>query len=189
MSEKAPLLLDVDGVINRLFVGVDEILDEGLVAHDATADDGQTYRLHVDPALGDWLSSLTSMFEFVWCTTWRNANEAISPILGLPQDLRQVPLPRHWTDVPLNLHRKTGPVRRWAAENGLRRLAWIDDEFIGDADADALLDDWSDAVMHSKWQRDFIETPPLEDVLLLRCKPSLGITPSHIDILHEWGAR
>jgi hypothetical protein len=67
--------------------------------------------------------------ELVWATTWmEEANEVISPRLGLPQ----LPVVQ-WPDADepeRGLHWKTVALTRWAAE---RPFIWLDDE-ITDAD-------------------------------------------------------
>jgi hypothetical protein len=192
MQNKIPLLMDVDGCINVLGAGAREILPpslggRGLEPHDAVAENGFPYRLHIDPACREWLRDLANEFELVWATTWRNANEVISPLLGLPTDLRQVWFPREWFDVPWDLCRKTPFVRRWAAENGVTELAWFDDE-ITDSDEFALERDWSRIAPVRGWHQHFTDTPPLQRALCLTLDGGVGLRPEGIDLIRQWGA-
>jgi hypothetical protein len=178
MAGRVPLLLDVDGVINVFGAGVPEILDRGLAACDATAHDGRTYRLHVAPETPGLIVELAESFEIVWCTTWRNANDVIAPLLGLPGDLRQVRFPTQWHDVAFGLCRKTPLVLDWAQEHGVRRLAWLDDE-ISEFDSDAVRNGLQSS-------RGSLTTKPLDDVLLVPCDPGIGLTRDHVDRLRAW---
>ncbi|MBA2953774.1 hypothetical protein GON03_05555 [Nocardioides sp. MAH-18] len=178
MTNRVPLLLDVDGVVNVFGAGVDELRDRGFAAYDATSHDGYTYRLHVAPETPGLIAELAESFEIVWCTTWRNANDVIAPLLGLPGDLRQVWFPSQWLDVPFGLCRKTPMVAEWAREHGIRRLAWLDDE-ISESDTDALSNGWQS-------NRGWLTIEPLDDVLLLQCDPGVGLTREHTDRLRVW---
>ena len=183
MANKPILLLDVDGVINAL-ADSRTILGRGLVAHDAIGPDGRTYRLHLEPETPRRLATLAEHFELAWCTTWgRSANGAIAPLVGLPTDLDTVWLPSEWIDIPLNFSRKTPFVRRWAAERGIKNLVWLDDEIEPVPDRDALTMDVSGLPATRIWQQALAGTPPLEDVLLIRTDPSIGLTGAHVNTL------
>jgi hypothetical protein len=177
------LLLDVDGVINVL--GDDELAPYRHVM--ATNHDNRTFTLRIGHECSEWLALLAERFEIVWATSWRNANEAISPLVGLPTDLRQVWFPRGWNDVPLDLCAKTPWVRRFATDNGITTLAWIDDS-AGHADADALVRDWSGVTATRPWQEVVTVTPPLDAAFVVTTDPSTGLTRTHVDTLLDWQA-
>lgn len=179
---RVPLLVDVDGVLNVIGAGVDGILDRGLVPHDAVAETGDSYRLLIDPSVGERLLSLTDIFELVWCTTWGNANEAISPLVGLPTNLRRVPIPGAWSHVTLstNWSAKVPFIRSWAADNGVDRLAWIDDD-TGPMDTRALCTAFDRELGHV-----MAGYPPLLDALALHIPPHRGLEQHHVDQLREW---
>lgn len=182
VPDRIPLLVDVDGVINVIGAGVDGILDRGLVPHDAMAETGVTYRLLIDPKVGELLLGLTDLYELVWCTTWKNANAVISPLLGLPTDLRRVPLPGSWEDVTPNegWSAKVPYIRRWAAGVGVERLAWIDDD-TEPQDTRALCESFA-----HKPSNPMVSDPPLSDVLALYIAPDRGLEWHHIQRLREW---
>lgn len=183
---KPVLAMDVDGCINRLYLSDEEVVSSGLRVHEATAQDGHSYRLHIDPRLGSWLAELSEVYELLWCTTWGSAaNTSISPLLGLPTDLRVIWLPSEWIDVPFSLCRKTAFVRRWGAENHVQRLAWFDDE-VTDADAEALTRDSSGVTPAHGWERAFVDTPPLSEALTIQCDPQTGLTHKQVTTLTEW---
>lgn len=183
-----PLLLDVDGVVNVLGAGAVDILHRGLDPHDAVGPDGRAYRLLIAPGTPTLLARLADRFELVWATTWRNANEVIAPLLGLPSDLGQVWFPSSWEDGSWSLCRKTPWVRRWAAERGVELLAWIDDE-IGPADVTGLCADLSDVPVTGGWRRVMAGTPPLGEVLVVNTEPTIGITEEHVARLLAWANR
>ncbi|MFC8224194.1 hypothetical protein [Streptomyces sp. NPDC057287] len=78
----------------------------------------------IDPGHGPRLRELPC--ELVWATTWMSdANDCISPWLGLPQlPLVDWPDPAP-EDEPEGLHWKTPGLVGWAAG---RPFAWVDDE-------------------------------------------------------------
>lgn len=129
-SVPRPLLfLDVDGPLIP-FGGTPEQYPEGYPTY-APAEAGANPLLaRVNPALGPRLLALPC--DLVWATTWESeANESLSPLLGLP-DLPVVTWPPEpsYEDVPRGLHWKTRPLLDWS---GGRPFAWLDDE-ITDAD-------------------------------------------------------
>ncbi|MFC0672995.1 hypothetical protein [Brachybacterium hainanense] len=178
---KPPLLLDVDGCLS---VFPHEEVHRITSPHEAVGPDGGTYVLNLRPELPAWLEELGEAFELVWCTTWSTANEAVGPLLGLPP-LDQVPFPPVWEDVPAMLCRKTEHVRRFAAERGHTVLAWVDDEVIRE-DARALERDWTGTAVVRRWQRAFVETPPLRSALAVTTMPDDGITRAHVEQLLAW---
>lgn len=182
MVARVPLLLDVDGVLNVSAATPGEARQRGLVEHRAVAETGTAYRLLIDPAVGKLLLSLTDIFELVWCTTWENANEAISPLLGLPLDLRRVPIPGSWGHVALHegWSAKVPYIRRWAHEHGIARLAWVDDD-TDPRDSRVLVTDFSRQHHHV-----LAHDPPLLDALALGVRPERGLQEQHIKQLREW---
>ncbi|RKN27285.1 HAD domain-containing protein [Micromonospora musae] len=77
----------------------------------------------LDPADGRRLSALGC--QLVWATTWMaEANEVISPLLGLP-DLPVVEWPDGDEEPERGVHWKTRHLVRWAAG---RPFVWLDDE-------------------------------------------------------------
>ncbi len=180
MTARIPLLVDVDGVVNVLGPGSGQIRKRGLVRHNATAETGVTYRLFVDPRVGRRLLGLADVFELVWCTTWSNANEAISPLVGLPTDLRQVPTPGSWHGV--EIHTGWAPkvpyIRRWAAEHGVTRLAWVDDD-ASERDSTVLTTAYPAG-------HPLACNPPLQDALAFHVPPRTGLLPEHFDALRVW---
>lgn len=77
----------------------------------------------IDPTDGQRLSALNC--QLVWATTWMaDANEVISPLLGLPS-LPVVEWPDDDEDPAHGLHWKTAYLTQWAAG---RPFVWLDDE-------------------------------------------------------------
>ena len=188
-EDRPVLLLDVDGVIN-VYQGRDDVFPPfAIEVYSAVSHLGSVFTLWLRPELREWFASLSERFTIVWATDWLNANEAISPLLGLPGDLDAVPFPEQWLDVPFWFCRKTPHVRRWASTVGVRRFAWIDDT-LTEADAETLAWDtdpkW--ATSSRAWQLEIAETSPVrpEDVLLLPTDPSVGITADDVDRLLDF---
>lgn len=150
---------------------------------------GTAFTLWLRPELREWFAALSERFQIVWATDWQNANQAISPLLGLPGDLEAVPFPEQWLDVPFWFCRKTPHVRRWASTVGVRRFAWIDDT-LTEADAETLAweDDPSWATSPRAWRQEMAGTSPVhtEDVLLLATDPGVGITEQDVERLLEF---
>ncbi|MFI0367445.1 HAD domain-containing protein [Actinomadura sp. 1N219] len=120
----------------------------------------------INPEHGPRLMALHC--ELVWATSWmEDANECVSPRLGLPQ-LAIVT----WPDAPETeqqderdgLHWKTRTLVAWAAG---RSFAWIDDE-ITDKD-------------HS-----WVSAHHPGSALLHRVSPSRGLTLADYRVLDEW---
>ena len=100
----------------------------------------------------------------IWATTWgADANEIISPRLGLPQ-LTVVEWPDE-DEQPLGgVHWKTKPLARLAAGHA---FVWLDDE-ITDAD--------------QRW----VAAHHPERALLRRIDPAVGLTAADFTALHDW---
>jgi len=83
-TTKPLVLLDVDGVINDL-----ASLENSARSIGTEIVKAGEYTVHIPPYMGELIRHLNDVTEIVWCTTWRNrANEFISPILGIPNDLK-----------------------------------------------------------------------------------------------------
>lgn len=189
-QHRVPLLLDVDGVIN-VYTGPPVTPCFEVERHFATDHHGHTYELWIRPDTPSWIGELAERFEIVWCTTWRNANQAIAPLLRLPPAQRQVWFPAQWTDVPFWFCRKTPFVRRWAADQGIQRLAWIDDE-ITELDAEALAEPWLPGRKPAKrWEHHIAGSPaiPAQDQLLITTDPTVGLSRHLVDKLLGWHER
>jgi hypothetical protein len=125
---RPPLLfLDVDGPLIPFGATAEQLPDGYPTYESATVPQISTVHpllARINPALGPRLLALPC--ELVWATTWEyDANEWISPLLGLPElpvvcwpDLSDEPLPR-------GLHWKTRTLVGWSAG---RAFAWVDDE-------------------------------------------------------------
>lgn len=128
MTRKPLLFMDVDGPLSpfRAPWFPERAGEHGYQVHRFTVRDGEVYQVALDPRHGRVLGELAGAYELVWATTWgEEANRFIAPLLGLPTDLRVVPLPPH---APVSLHRrywKADHVVRWSAG---RSFAWFDDE-------------------------------------------------------------
>lgn len=120
----------------------------------------------LDPGLGPRLAALGC--ELVWATTWMHeANDVVSPRLGLPQ-LRVVvwpdPADEDERDARAGLHWKTRTLVDWAAG---RAFAWVDDEITG---AD----------------RNWVSAHHGERALLHRVDPGRGLTDADFRLLDGW---
>ncbi|MGC3995177.1 MAG: HAD domain-containing protein [Propionicimonas sp.] len=182
------LLLDVDGVINS-YPGPGNGARSGVEVYRPRDEDGVEWTVWVEPEVRGWLAELADTFGIVWCTTWRNANEAISPLVGLPTDLPQILLPVRGRGEPFWFCWKTPQVRRWAAGTRVTRFAWIDDE-VSDADVDALSEPWLAGRLPGKrWEWTIQHTPAIrrDDLMLVRTRPQVGMTERQVGDLLEWG--
>lgn len=153
-------LLDVDGVINCL---------------DHTSSDWPTYTqivargytIHYAPALVAQIAELhhSGKVEVWWLTTWRNhANIHLAEAFGLPQLQVANTNPEYsvrdrWWKLPV--------AQRVVRQTG-RRIIWTDDDL--QIDPEAL--QW---VAYRKGQ-----------VLGISPNPDHGLTPAHLQRIHDW---
>ncbi|WP_184886934.1 HAD domain-containing protein [Sphaerisporangium siamense] len=117
----------------------------------------------IDPRHGSQLSGLPC--DLVWATTWMaEANEVISPLLGLPE----LPVV-DWADAEDEgpLHWKTRGLVDWAAG---RPFIWVDDEI---AEAD----------------RAWVAAHHGRQALLHRVDPRRGLTHTDFAIIADWLAQ
>jgi Swiss Army Knife RNA repair-like protein len=128
---------------------------------DLLAEYGNPLLDRLDPEDGRRLLSLGC--RLVWATTWMGeANEVISPLLGLPK----LPVVE-WPDdeEPLGtLHWKTPFLTRWAAG---RSFVWLDDEL---TDAD----------------RRWVKANHPGRGLLHRVDPNTGLTEKDFSAIRQW---
>ncbi|MBO3747577.1 hypothetical protein J5X84_15985 [Streptosporangiaceae bacterium NEAU-GS5] len=152
-SRRPVLFLDVDGPLipfgapqirsgMRLPEGTNPLLDR------------------IDTRVGGWLSALPC--DLVWATSWMDdANEVISPILGLPE-LPVVEWPD--TDEEGPLHWKTRALVDWAAG---RSFVWVDDEI-------------------TEHDRAWVSASHRGNALLHRVDPTLGLGSSDFTTIAAW---
>jgi hypothetical protein len=145
-SPKPYLLLDIDGVLSPFGAGP----PPGF-----TRQTFGEYEVVWSVQHREWLSQLASFFELVWATTWEHsANEAMSPVLGLPA-LPVIEFERGTGDTW-----KLPSVRQFVAG---RPTAWIDDDLYLDA---------------FTWARD-----RAEPTLLVRTSSSVGMVQHQFEEL------
>jgi hypothetical protein len=102
--------------------------------------------------------------QLVWATTWTaDANEVISPRLGLPE-LPVVTWPDSDDAAPSGLHWKTMILIQWAAG---RPFVWLDDE-ITEAD------------------RRWVAAQHPGRALLHRVDPYVGLTDADFSVIRRW---
>lgn len=162
------LFLDVDGPLIP-FGATPTQLPHGYPTYETghgrrlPAADANPLITRINPAYGPRLLALPC--TLVWATTWMSdANDCIAPWLGLPR-LPVVDWPDTEDDDPAaGLHRKTRPLRDWAAG---RPYVWIDDE-ITDRD------------------RAWTETHHPGPALLHRVDPRSGVTDEDFDVVERW---
>lgn len=145
------LILDVDGVLSPTGRSVPPGFER--VAPD-------TYDVVISRQHGQWLLSLTSLFEPVWGITWGDAaNDVFGSVLRLPP----------WPVIPLqDLPR--GGTRKLTAVSafvGDRAAAWVYDELYDDARA------WADS-----------RPAP---TLLVATRGSVGLTQDDVERLRAFG--
>lgn len=120
---KPYLFLDVDGVINPDFSNGSFRKREALgwkKTHITTPDDGKTWRVFYDPAMGARILKVAREFdaELAWATTWKdNANTFIAPLIGLPK----LPVAPTYADT------KAQDLMRWLPKG--RKFTWLDDDY------------------------------------------------------------
>lgn len=159
------LLLDVEGTVS-LSVSTSRS-PAAHRAHRVEGPAGQVGVLRISPELPGWLAELCEVVTPVWCTTWFAPNATVGPLVGLPADMRRVPLQSASREpVPVSGSWKVPFVQRWAAREGVTELAWIDDEVRG---AD----------------RELLDSAGIS-ALLLATRPDRGIERSDVDRLLAW---
>ncbi|MFI8099995.1 hypothetical protein [Streptomyces sp. NPDC086023] len=176
MTDRPLLLLDVDGPLNPFRSRLSGL--RGYTSHrmwpeawlarqrpgSRRARRGVRVRLH--PEHGARLTALP--YELAWATTWMHqANEMISPHVGLPGDLPVIEWPELFARDPDGLFWKTRPLLEWAAG---RPFAWVDDMFT---------------------HRDRVYATARHDApcLLLHVDPRRGLRPADFTALTEWADR
>lgn len=123
----AYLLLDVDGVLNKL----SREPGAGFCAYEA---DGFTVNLcdwHA-PALMKLAAEHDA--EIVWATMWeQRANECISHLVGLPNDLRFIDMScLSWLGFGKSF--KVPAINKWLVDNNVTEpVVWFDDDVYEDA--------------------------------------------------------
>ncbi|MFJ9657301.1 HAD domain-containing protein [Streptomyces griseoflavus] len=155
------LFLDVDGPLIPFGVPPGDL--ETAADASTASDRGNPLVRRLDPGLGARLLALGC--RLVWATTWmEEANEIVSPRIGLPR-LPVVPWPSpRAEDGPHGLHGKTRPLVEWA--DG-RPFIWVDDE-IGAMD------------------RLWVEAAHPAPALLHRVDPAKGLTNTDFCTLTAW---
>ena len=114
---RAPLLLDVDGVVCPYG---DELADpEGAGLRQVSVG----YRpVWLSPEVGGHLKRLGKAFQLVWCTAWEDhAAEFLAPFLGLPA----LPVMHFEEPVGADCHWKWPAIEAFVGD---RPFAWLDDE-------------------------------------------------------------
>lgn len=154
------LFLDVDGVL--VPYGTGAAPDSATVLLGGPEADEELLS-RINPALGPKLLSLGC--ELVWATGWEDdANEVISPRVGLPQ----LPVLAWNFDSlepgPAGLHWKTRGLVAWASG---RPFVWVDDEI-------------------SNVDRDWVALDHPGHALLHRVDSRTGLTEDDLAVIERW---
>jgi hypothetical protein len=114
---RAPLLLDVDGVVCPYGDELADPEDAGL------RQVSVGYRpVWLSPEVGRHLERLCKAFQLVWCTSWEDhAAEYLAPFLGLPA----LPVMHFEEPVGADCHWKWPAIEAFVGD---RPFAWLDDE-------------------------------------------------------------
>jgi hypothetical protein len=175
MATKPIMLLDVDGPLNP-FAAKATKRPEGYTTH-RMRPTGWTdlalkpLRVWLDHNMGAKLKSLG--YQIIWCTAWReDANEWISPHIGLPTDLEYIdwgPHDVHLEDKPYTkLHWKTTQIVSWLQEHHPDTdFIWVDDET---TDKD----------------EKFLKAATDVNVKIFTINPKTGITDSDLADMADW---
>ncbi|MEU9591190.1 HAD domain-containing protein [Streptomyces sp. NPDC048219] len=156
-TERPLLFLDVDGPL------IPFGSSSGRPQDAVTDASGNPLLTRLDPGLGSRLTALGC--QLVWATTWmEEANEVVSPRLGLPR----LPLVEwsasHADEDPRGLHWKTQHLVEWA--DG-RPFIWVDDEI-------------------SAMDRLWVDASRSGPSLLHRVDPVKGLTDIDFTALTDW---
>lgn len=134
---KAYVLVDVDGVVN-IFPDGNRVPPGWNMTH-VTLASGMKLRIIYDPTLGARLQAFAAKHDagLMWCTTWEaQANEHISPLIGLPADLPHISLtaPHFRSGVATT---KAHSIRLWLDDPATDCLpfVWFDDEYDASVEA------------------------------------------------------
>jgi hypothetical protein len=162
---KPLLLLDVDGPLNPFLMDRATAAAKGYRLYYIEVG-GTVYPVLLNPQHGTALRELADLVELVWATTWQDdANALLSPLLGLPTDLRVIPLHAdHPRDPWYRGCWKTAAVLDWV---GRQPFAWLDDEV-------------------NRFDRDWLAARTPADVLLCNISPGVGLTDEDFAAVRSW---
>ncbi len=156
------LLLDVDGVVNAVTRQPGSFWSEWRTAKATPGNGDRGFTITWAPAVAEFLRTLLDRgVEIVWLTTWgRWANEAISPLLDLPKDLKVAGEPMDyagegWWKLPLAQH-------LWSKDQ--RPFIWIDDD-----------------LAYTREAKRWLATLPMTEFLAICPSSAEGIHPRHIE--------
>jgi hypothetical protein len=172
MASKPIMLLDVDGPLNPYAAKATK-RPEGYTVHRMTPMGWEDNPLHVwlDHSMGAKLKSLG--YQIIWATTWaKEANEWISPHVGLPTDLECVEWGPHGVefDTPgiRKLYWKTPQIAVWMQEHYPDRpYIWVDDEAF-------------------KRDEKYLESKSDQKLKVFTIDPSKGITEDDLKDFKDW---
>ncbi len=169
--------MDVDGVLNPVAPAPPRFS-----SYRATDERGRTHTLHLSPAHGEWLNSLSERFDLAWCTMWHGSPDldaVIAPAVGLPSGMPGVPVAsRRAGEWPYTCSPQAPLVRRWLAG---RPVAWLGGGLRHPAANHAVLtdrDDPTDPVIAG--------SAPASAALVVHTDSATGLQQEHIAQLDEW---